>query len=218
MKVAIVTDSTSDIPISIAKERRITIVPLHIQWGNESLTDGVDITPAVFYERLPTATVMPTTSQPSAGEFVEKFKQAREQEGADGIVCITLSKAVSGTYASAEAAIGMVDFPVKLVDSRTASLALGYTAMAAADARDQGKSMDEIASIADAAAKRTAILFTCNTLEYLHRGGRIGGAKRFIGTALNIKPILHVKDGQVAALESVRTRKKAVQRLVVRRG
>ncbi|MEP7287722.1 MAG: DegV family protein [Chloroflexota bacterium] len=212
MKIAIVTDSTSDLPANLATERRITITPLHVLWDSESFLDGVDITPDAFYARLAYSPTLPKSSQPSAGEFAEKFRQAREKESADAVLCITISQALSGTYASAETARSLVDFPVTVIDSRTASIALGMTVLMAAEARDRGCSMDEMANIAAAAGKRSQMFFTPNSLEFLHRGGRIGGAQRWIGTALSIKPILYVKDGAVASLESVRSRKKALER------
>jgi DegV family protein with EDD domain len=213
MKIAIVTDSTSDLPADIAAERGIEIVPLHVLWGQENFTDGVDITPPVFYERLAHDPVLPKTSQPSPGEFAEKYKKAREAQSADVVLCITVSSKLSGTYSAAETARDHVDFPVQVIDSRSASMALGLVALAAADARDRGAGLDEIASATVEASKRVQFYFTLNTLEFLYRGGRIGGAQRFIGTALSIKPILTLKDGVVASAESVRTRKRAIARL-----
>jgi DegV family protein with EDD domain len=214
MQFAIVTDSTCDLPSSIVAERGITITPQHILWGTESLVDGVDITTDAFYKRLAHDSVLPKTSQPSAADFADRYRKARETHGADSVLCITLSKPLSGTYSSAVAARDMVDFPVMVVDSTTVSISLGFTVLVAADARDRGASIEEAASIAAAAGKRSKLMFTLATLDFLHRGGRIGGARRFVGTALNIKPILHIKDGEVTALESVRTHKKALSRMV----
>src|SRR5450432_1979396 len=214
MKIAIVTDSTCDLSPDVVQERRITVTPEHILWGDENLTDGVDISTEGVYERLGKDPILPKTSQPSSGEFAEKFREAREKQAADAVLCITLSNDLSGTFTSARAACNLVDFPVHVVDSRTVTIALGFAVLAAADALDRGASVEEAATVASEAGKRSKVLFTLNTLEFLHRGGRIGGASRFIGTALNIKPILQIKDGIVGTLESVRTRKKAVARMV----
>lgn len=213
MKIALVTDSTCDLPADILATREIVVTPLHIVWDKQSFTDGVDMTNEIFYERLAHDPMMPKTSQPSPGEFVEKFKEAREKYKADAVVCITISSALSGTFRSAEAAKTAVDFPVHLVDSGTASLGLGFVVLAAANVRDRGGSIEEITSAATEAAKSAQVYFTPDTLEYLHRGGRIGGARRFFGTALKIKPILQVKEGVVHAPETVRIRKRAVARL-----
>ncbi len=214
MKTAIVTDSTCDLSSALIEERGITITPQHILWDNENLTDGVDLTPEDLYQRLAWDPMLPKTSQPSPGEFAAKFREARDKHGADSVLCITLSKDLSGTNASAISACELVDFPVKVVDSRTVSLPLGFAVLNAADAVKSGASMDEAATLAIEAGQRSKLFFTLNTLEFLHRGGRIGGARRFIGTALNIKPILQIKDGLVAPLESIRTRKKSVARMI----
>jgi len=176
--------------------------------------DGVDMTPEALYRRLAHDPVLPKTSQPSPGEFADHYRQAREKHQADSVLCVTLGKLLSGTYASAEAARNLVDFPVTVVDSTTVTSCLGFSVLAAADARDRGASLDEAATIAAAAGKRSKLMFTLDTLEFLHRGGRIGGARRFIGTALSIKPILQIKDGEVATLETIRSRVKALQRIV----
>jgi DegV family protein with EDD domain len=214
MKIALVTDTTCDLPTTIVAERGIELVPQHILWGTQSYRDGVDMTAEMFYERLARDPILPKTSQPSSGEFAEKYRLAREKNKADAVVCVTVASRLSGTYASAEVAAGLVDFPVRVLDSCTASIALGFSVLAAADARDKGGSLDEVVKAAQEAADHSQLVFTLNTLEYLHRGGRIGGAKRLIGTALSIKPILHLKNGTIEAVESVRTRKRAVSRLV----
>ena len=214
MKIAIVTDSTCDLSPDIAAARGFEIVPLHILWGTRSYTDGVDMTAEMFYERLARDPELPKTSQASPGEIVDKFHQALDKQKADAVVCITLGRHLSGTYASAEAARGLVNFPVELVDTRMVSLALGFIVLAAVDVRDQGGSLEDVVLAAQRAADHSQFIFTLNTLEYLYRGGRIGGARRFIGTALSIKPVLHLKDGEADVLESIRTRRRAVARLV----
>jgi DegV family protein with EDD domain len=214
MKIAFVTDSTCDLPPELAAERGIEVTPLHILWGTESYSDGVDIDNETFYKRLAHDLVLPKTSQPAPGEYAEKYRRAIERQHADVVVCIPISSRLSGSFASAQAASALVDFPVRVVDSRTGSMALGLVLLAAADARDRGASLEEVVQAAERASARSQMLFLPGSLEFLHRGGRIGNAQRLIGTALSIKPILYVKDGFIEALENVRTRKRAMARLV----
>jgi len=214
MKIAVVTDSASDLPPDLAAARKIMVVPQHVIWGQDNYADGVDITPQVFYERLARDPVNPKTSQPSPGEFAAKYREAIAANSADGVLCITVSSKLSGTYSSACTARDLMDFPVEVVDSRVATMAQCLTVLSAADACDHGLSMEEVINVAQNAAGRAQFLFTLNTLEFLHRGGRIGAAQRLIGTALSIKPILGLKDGIVVPVETVRTRKKAIDRLL----
>jgi DegV family protein with EDD domain len=214
MKIAIVTDSTCDLSPDIAAARGFEIIPLHILWGTHSYTDGVDMTAEMFYERLARDPELPKTSQASPGEIVDKFRQALDKQKAEAVVCITLGSRLSGTYASAVAARGLVDFPVQVIDTRMVSLALGFIVLAAVDARDRGAGLEDVVQATQRAADHSQLIFTLNTLDYLYRGGRIGGARRFIGTALSIKPVLHIKDGEADVLESIRTRRRAVARLL----
>lgn len=214
VRIAIVTDSTCDLPSELAAARGIEIVPQVILWGTESYKDGVELPSAEFYARLGRESELPKTSQPSPAEFAEAYEQARANIGADAVVCITLSSKLSGTYNAAEAARAMVDFPVQVVDSHNVTMGLGFAALAAADARDQGRDVGAVCSMARQVGKNAVTLFTLDTLEFLHRGGRIGGAQRLIGTALSIKPILQVADGEVTSTASVRTRKRALARLL----
>ncbi len=214
MSVAIVTDSTCDLPAALAQARAIEVVPQHILWGTESYTDGIQLTVEQFYSRLEKEAELPKTSQPSPNEFADAYRRARDAAKAHSVVCITLSKLLSGTYNSAEAARALVDFPVRVVDSQSVTMGLGFAVLAAADARDRGASPEEMAQAAALTGQKSHTLFTVNTLEFLHRGGRIGGAQRLIGTALSIKPILEIRDGQVHAAENVRTRKRALARLI----
>ncbi len=213
-KFAIVTDSTSDMPAELAQQRQIYVAPLHVMWGTETLRDGVDITPEEFYKRLGAESELPTTSQPTPAALAELYEKARQETGAETIIALTISADLSGTYSSAQQAIKMVDFPVHAIDLRTTTLAQSLSVFKVADLRDQGGSVEEAVALAESLRARTKVIFTLDTLEYLHKGGRIGGARRLLGTALNIKPILHVVDGKIEARESVRTRKRAQSRLV----
>lgn len=213
-RIAVVTDSTAYLPPDVRERLDIPVIPLNVLWGEEVLKDGVDIDPPTFYRRLQSAKVMPTTSQPSAGEFVDFFKRVAEEKGTDTIVGVYISSLLSGTVASAEAAKALLpDLRIEVVDSRSTSMGQGFQAMAAAEAALAGASVEEVVDAARKVREKLHILFMVDTLEFLHRGGRIGGGKRFLGTALQIKPLLSL-DGQIDAVESVRTKKKALARML----
>jgi len=212
-KVAIVTDSTAYIPEPLLQQHKIEVIPQVLIWGNETLMDGVDITPVEFYRRLQKASVMPSSSQATPGAFKEIFSSLLG-EGYD-ILAILISSKLSGTVDSATQAKAMFpDAPIEIVDSYSTSMAMGYQVLLAARASEGGASLEECKEIAVKTCDMTGIVLTVDTLEFLHRGGRIGGGKRFLGTALNIKPILEVEDGKIEAVEQVRTRGKALNRLV----
>lgn len=212
-KVAVVVDSTAYIPPALVAKYNIHVIPQILNWEGSSLRDDIDIKPDAFYARLATAREMPTTSQPSAGEFHEFFSKVAET--ADSIVAVLISKLLSGTQASAQAAADMMDgYPIEIVDSESAAMGLGYMALAAARAAENGADYKEAAEAARALVKKMRVLFVVDTLEFLHRGGRIGGAKRLIGSMLSIKPILHLLDGKIEPLASVRTKKKALAHLM----
>lgn len=214
-KIAVVTDSTAYLPPEVREQLGIPVIPLHLVWGEEVLKDGVDITPVAFYQRLQAAPTMPTTSQPSAGEFVDFFRHVAEEKDTDTIVGFFISSDLSGTVASAEAAKNLLgDLNITVVDSRSTSMGLGFQAMVAAETVQAGGSVEDALEAAQRVRYRLHVLFVVDTLEFLHRGGRIGGAQRFLGTALKIKPILELENGRIESLEQVRTKKKAVARLV----
>lgn len=212
--LAIVTDSTSDLPQSLAAERQIYVAPIHIQWGGKSYRDGIDMSREEFYRRLPTDPNHPSTSQPTPQEFADLFQRARDETDAEAVVTITISADLSGTYNAAQQALKLVDFPVHLIDSRTTSGALGLHTLAVADQRDAGHSVQEVLAKAREYASRTRATLTIDTLEFLHRSGRVSTARRWLGTLLQIKPILYVKDGKLEALEAVRTRTGALRRMM----
>jgi len=214
-RVAVVTDSTAYLPAEVLERLGISVIPLNIVWGDEVLKDGVDIGPAAFYRRLQTAEVMPTTSQPSAGEFVDFFRAVAEERRTDAVAGVFISSILSGTVASAEAAKGMLpDLSIGIVDSLSTSMGLGFQAMAAAEAAQAGGSLDEVIEAAQSVRYRHQLIFAVDTLEFLHRGGRIGGGKRFLGTALKVKPLLELDGGRIEALEQVRTKKRALARML----
>jgi len=212
-KIALVTDSTAYIPEEALGDLSIPVIPLWLIWGDERFRDGVDIDPPAFYRRLRASNTFPTTSQPSAGEFVDFFQRAGAQ--ADAVVGVFISSELSGTVPNAQAAQAQLpDLTIRIVDSLSTSMGLGFIALAAARAAAAGLSLDEVVAVAEEMRDRVHVLFTVDTLEYLHRGGRIGGAKRFLGTALNIKPLLHLEGGRVEPLTQVRTKHKAVARML----
>jgi DegV family protein with EDD domain len=212
-KVAIVTDSTAYLPDDLVSAYNITVVPLVVIWGEETLRDNVDIGPEEFYERLSTAKVMPSTSQATIKAFADVFEQLH-QEGYE-ILTVVISSALSGTMDSAIQAMKMVpDAKVELVDSKMTSVPLAFMALSTARAAKHGASLAKCKEIAEAIRDHSEVFFAVDTLEFLHRGGRIGGASRFLGTALNLKPILFLEDGKIEALEKVRTSKRAHHRLI----
>ena len=212
-KVAVVVDSTAYIPPALVAQYNIHVIPQILNWEGSSLRDDVDIKPDAFYARLASAKEMPTTSQPSAGEFHEFFSKVAET--ADSIVAVLISKLLSGTQASAQAAADMMEgYPIEIVDSESAAMGLGYMALAAARAAENGADPKEAAEAARALVKKMRVLFVVDTLEFLHRGGRIGGAQRLIGAMLSIKTILHLGGGKIEPPASVRTKKKALAHLM----
>jgi DegV family protein with EDD domain len=213
-RTVLVTDSTCNLPADLTAHRRIHVAPLYILWGDDVYKDGVDITEAEFYQRLVGADDFPKTSQVAPQDFVSLFQHAREAEEAEQVVCAVISSELSGTYASAIQARDMVDFPVHVIDTRQTSWALGHAMLAGAEARDEGASAAEIAAVIADSAARQQLIFTIKSLEYLHRGGRIGHARLLLGSALQIQPLLQLCDGIVESAENVRTRKRAVEHLL----
>jgi DegV family protein with EDD domain len=214
MKIGLITDGAADLPTTITAEHNIYVVPHHVIWGTETFTDGVNLTSEAFYERLKRDPQLPKTAQPSAAEFAATYSKVQAEVGADTILCLVTSQRITGAYSSAMLATSMVDCPVKVIDSGTATIALGLTVLAVADAIQQGVTLVEAEEIARQAALNSRFYFTLNTLEFLYRGGRIGKAQQLIGSALNLKPILHIQDGMVAAFGRERSRKRAIEKLL----
>lgn len=212
-KVAIVTDSTAYIPQDLVDKHSIKVAPQILIWGEESYLDGVDITPQEFYTRLENSKIMPKTSQVTPATFKDMFSELAES-GHD-ILAILISDKLSGTIASANQARDMLpEAKVEIVNSKSTAMALGFLTLAAARAAEQGASLQECKELAERGRDHIGVVFAVDTLEFLHRGGRIGGGAKFLGTALKFKPILELVDGGVEAVERVRTSKKAHKRLV----
>lgn len=209
--VRFVCDSTHDLPASYVEEHRLIVVPLKVIFGDEALVDGVDIDAPAFYERMRRETRNPTTSQPAPAEFEEAFRKA----GADGdsVVCTCMSSEMSGTWQSAMQAKEAVgdEIDVHVIDTRTVSLGHNNILTAAIPKAEAGASAQEVVDYITDLMRRQRSVFTVATLEYLKRGGRIGGARALLGSVLDIKPVLQVQDGRIERYKQVRTSPKAVE-------
>ncbi len=213
-KIAIITDSTCDIPIELRQEYQINVVPLTIVWGEEQFRDGLDLDPEDFYRRLEKDPEIPTTSQPTPEEMQAAYEEVIKQ-GAEEIVVLTISSAMSGTHESACRAGENVNVPVHVHDSRSNSMSLGWQVLAAARVRENGGDVQAMLEAADQARQKMVYLISLDTLKFLHKGGRIGGASHFIGNLLNLKPQISVnhQTGEVEGGRRSRTRKKALRDL-----
>ena len=212
-KVAIITDSTAYLPANYVEEFGVTVVPLTLQWDGASYRDGVDILPDEFYTRLSDSKTLPTTSQATVNDFTQVYKRLMD-EGFD-ILTLPISSGISGTYDSAiQAKAQLGEVPIEIIDTRLVSMALSFQVLAAARAAKDGASLEECKQIALKAYDHIGVYFVVDTLKYLHAGGRIGGGKRFMGTALNIKPILEIRDGKIEAVKSVISINKALEAMV----
>ncbi|HZY41188.1 MAG TPA: DegV family protein, partial [Anaerolineae bacterium] len=207
--IHIVTDSTSDIPPDFVRELDITVVPAHVIFGEDSYDDGVTITRDEFYQRLATSKELPTTATPSAGEFAEVYQRLGGE-----IISIHLAAKLSGVLNTAYAAAQLVpDIHVTLFDSDSLAMGLGWQVIAAARAAQAGQSSAQIIRLLENLRPRVHVYAGLDTLEYLRRSGRVSWASAMLGQLLNIKPIIEVKDGGVAQLERVRTRRTMLKRL-----
>lgn len=214
-RFVVVTDSTANLPPELVSEYDVPMIPLTVHWGEEEYLDGVSLDAPTFYKWLQEREAFPTTSQPSPGAFIEFFQEVAEKYEATNILGIFISAELSGTLASAiQAKNELPDMHIALVDSRSVSMGLGMQVLTAARAAREGQPLEVAIERVLHIRDNTHIIFAVDTLEYLHRGGRIGGAARLLGTALNLKPVLHLEDGRVMPLEKVRKRRKSLQRVV----
>ena len=212
--IAILTDSTAYLSKDFVKSHNIHVIPLKIHWEGINYEDNVDITPQEFYKELGKSETVPTTSQPPVDEFLKVYEKLANTY--DGIVVPLISSGISGTFSSAQTAASMFStVPVEVIDTRTTSAGLALIVIALAQEIREGGNLGALKQKAEELVKQTEIFFAVDTLEYLHKGGRIGGASRYFGTALSIKPILYLnEEGKIGALERVRTKRKAVTRLI----
>ncbi len=211
-RVAVVTDSTAYLPDGVAERLSVRVVPLQVVLGGRSGAEGSEVTPADIAVAL-ASWVPVSTSRPTPADFAAVYREALDG-GASAVVSLHLSRELSGTWDSARLAADEVGPDlVRVVDSRSAAMGLGFAVLSAAEAAARGGTQDEVYSAAVGTAERTTTLFYVDTLEHLRRGGRIGAAQALLGTALSVKPILHVRDGRIVPLEKVRTVSKGIARL-----
>lgn len=215
MSIRIVTDSACDLPQQLVDQHRITIVPLSIRFGDKEYIDRKDLTKEQFWQMCSSSPVLPETAAPSPGQFEVEFRRLK-QEGATGIVVVSLSSDLSATMQSAELAARAVasDIDVRIVDSRSASIGEGITAVACAKKAAAGAGIDEVVALGKQLAEKSKVWGALDTLENLKKGGRIGGAKAMLASALSIKPIIEVRGGKVEEGGKQRTRSKALAFLV----
>ena len=213
-KVAIVTDSTADLPPELVEELGVTIVPLQVIFGDEAYREGVEITTEEFYERLVKSRQLPTTSAPSVGDFQEVYERLLEE--VDSIVSIHIGAKLSGTIQAAQTARQSLAKPerIEIVDSQAVSVAIGFATMEAVEAARAGAKLAEVKAAAESAVQRAHVRFMLDTLEYVRRGGRIGRARAYMGTLLRVKPILSFREGEVYPEERVRTRARGLERMI----
>jgi DegV family protein with EDD domain len=214
-RVAVVTDSASDLPPDRAARAGIVVVPLIVRFGEESFRAGVDLSTEAFWERmLVSGAPFPTTAAAAPGDFQAAF-EAAFAGGAEAIVCITVGSKLSGTFKSAEIARGLLaDREIHVVDSQLASMGVGMLAEIAAELAAGGTPAAEIARTVEATIPRIDLYVAIDTLEYLRRGGRISAAQAAIGGVLSVKPIITVRNGVVETADRVRTRGKARERVL----
>jgi DegV family protein with EDD domain len=213
-EIALVTDSTSDLTPVMQQRHGITVVPLNVHFGQETFRDGVDLAPDDFMHKMSTSEKLPTTSQPSVGEFEKVFRKLADTH--DEILCVLISSKLSGTIQSATLAAEAVSdvIPVEIVDSRNVAFALGLQAIHASELVSTTTTAAEVAATMTTEVDRYHTVFFVETMEHLRRGGRIGKAAQLLGSLLQLKPLLRVEEGQVVPFERTRTRSKAIDALV----
>lgn len=213
-RIDLITDSTCDIPADWLKQYQISVVPMTLIFGDEQFLDGIQITAIEFYDRLSNSPIHPSTSQPAPEAFLAVFKKAAAA-GAEEIIAMVISSAMSGTCASAQQAAQQMDIPVHVHDSRNNSMGLGWQVMAAARAREKGGDVSAMLAAAQKVRERMVYYISLDTIEYLARGGRIGGAVKFLDSVLKVKPLIYVRPdtGTVAPGIPARSRAAALQGL-----
>ncbi|MEA3408368.1 MAG: DegV family protein [Chloroflexota bacterium] len=210
--IAIVSDSTAGLSDEYVERHHISIVPLYINMNDKMYREGIDMGPEEFYKRLPHSDPLPKTSQPSAGDFREVYSRL-EAEGVEGILSVHLSSKISGTINSATLAAKEVDVPVEIVDTQSAAAAHLLAVEVGVKAVESGADLAEAAKAMRDVLGAQKTLFVVDTLEYLYKGGRIGGAAALMGSLLQFKPLLYFRDGEIDALERVRTSSRAYKRM-----
>ena len=212
--IAIIADSTCDIPDALIERYGIIVIPHYIIWGEEQFLDRVNLQPEAFYQRLVVDELRPTTAQASAADFLEGIHKAVEQ-GASEALILTVSSAMSGAYEMAKTAASKADIPVKVIDSKGPTMTLGWQTLAAARARDEGATMDEIIERVARVRESLVQIVAMETLEYLHTGGRIGDAAKWVGALMKVKPVVSINHvtGRVEPMGLTRTHSAMVRML-----
>jgi DegV family protein with EDD domain len=213
--VKVVTDGTSSLTLAMGQEHGVHVVPLYVMFGEQTYVDGVDLSSDEFYRLLESSPQLPTTSQPTAEDFIKAYTAVWESmpDGEEkAIVSVHASVKMSATVNSARAAAKRLpEMQIHIIDSQSISMGLGLMAIAAARAAKEGQSAAKVVQLVEKLVDEVKVVFTVETLEYLHKGGRIGGATALIGSLLNIKPILCLDEGQVEPLEKQRSRRRAIR-------
>lgn len=214
MTIRVVTDTSCDLSDQLLAEHGIGLVPLRIRFGSEELIDREELPTKEFWSRARSFDGLPSTAAPSPGQFQQAFEKMAD-EGASGVVCINLSSKLSATIEAARQAARAVEgkVPVRVIDSEQVTLGLGLQVLVAAEAAKEGASLDEIEARVESTKERTGVYGTFETLEYLQKGGRIGGAQAFLGSLLSIKPVIEVRDGEVQEESKQRTRGRSLKYL-----
>jgi DegV family protein with EDD domain len=214
-KVAIITDSTAYIPDDLVQKYNVTVTPQVLIWGEETYQDGIDIQPDDFYRRLSTAKIMPTTSQISILTAKTAFEKILDS--GNDVLAIFISAKLSGTMQSAIQAKEMLPKAkdrIQIIDSFSTGMAMGFQVLEAAKLAQSGAALADCMKVAEKARDNSGVYFVVDTLEFLRRGGRIGGAQALLGSALNIKPLLEIRDGRIESVEKIRTKGKAISRMI----
>jgi len=208
--VRIVTDSACDLTEELVKQHEVIVVPLTIRFGAEEFEDRMELAPDEFWRRCQGKGALPETAAPSPGAFMAAFQQAAD-EGATSVLCLTLSSKLSATYASAVTAAGtFTAIPVRVIDTRSVTMGQGLMAIAAAEEAADGMGLDDLFAASEDRTGRVRVYGVLGGLEFLQRGGRIGGAQALLGSLLSIKPVIVVKEGEVAEESKQRTRSRAL--------
>jgi DegV family protein with EDD domain len=211
--VSIITDSSAYLPDEFVKKYGIIVIPLTLHWEGKSYLDGIDISANDFYVKLKNAHTLPTTSQVPINDFVVAIQ--KELDKGKSVIVLPISKGISATYQSAMAAKEQLkNDKVEILDTCLVSMALSFQVLAVARAAEKGASLAECKKVAEMAYEHIGVYFVVDSLKYLYKGGRIGGAKRLLGAALSIKPILQIREGKIEAAGSAITRKKAIEEMV----
>jgi DegV family protein with EDD domain len=212
-KIKVVTDSAADVPSELAQRLDITVLPCYVIFGSEVYRDGVDLTPREFYDKMATSLILPTTSQPPLGLFVETYQNLLQES--EGIVSIHVASTLSGIFNAARvAADALSAAPIAVVDSQQLSMGAGWQVIMAAQAAQEGHTLAEVVSLVQAIRPRACAAAMLDSLEHVRRSGRINWVTALMGTALRVKPLLQIVTGEVTAIATVRTREKALRRLV----